>query len=189
MGRLVPTKLYRSFADVSWAAAKPVLHSSAIGQPDFCDPAYARTMHKLMPRIEVLPYQLLDSGAIVQRAHATIQLLSILSETHPGVSTLNVQHVVVDLFDPPQRAAFREQVVALRAEEMTERDVAKKKLGLTIAAAQRASALQRMMDKAGVSDPYQLVTTRPTRKRNPESIRQKNYKFSPLDGYPAFPPL
>ena len=51
--------------------------------------------------------------------------------------------LTVDLFDPPQRVMFREQVMKLRAQGLTERQVAAK-LGITSTAAQKAAALDRL---------------------------------------------
>jgi hypothetical protein len=50
--------------------------------------------------------------------------------------------VTVDVFDAPERAAFRERVVARRRAGLTEKQVATE-LGITVTAAQCAAALQR----------------------------------------------
>ena len=70
--------------------------------------------------------------------------------------------------------------MALRAQDRTERDVAKS-LGLTITAAQRAAALHRLMQERDLKDPYSPITEPPsdgstmlTRHLHPR------YRFEPL---------
>jgi site-specific DNA recombinase len=73
---------------------------------------------------------------------------------------LNVfrRRLVVDLFDPPQREAYREAVVEQRRRGAKFKTIAKA-LGITATAAQNAAALQRAMDAAGVADAYVRVTS------------------------------
>jgi hypothetical protein len=91
---------------------------------------------------------------------------------------LNV-NLTVDLFDHPQRAAYREQIMLLRAEGMAERKIAKK-LGLTITATQSAAALDRAMKKQGLTDPYVGVTEPPPDCTKLRRHRHKRYRFEPL---------
>src|SRR5262249_35241323 len=118
---------------------------------------FARCMRVLAPSITVLPYQLLDGGAVVLRAKVVVTLTSFI----PGLlgtrlkSDVLEREIVVDLFDQPQREAIRTQLVQMRA-TMTEREAAKK-LKVTITAAQRSMVLQRMMDEQNLTDPYVLL--------------------------------
>ncbi|OWK41230.1 hypothetical protein FRUB_04593 [Fimbriiglobus ruber] len=127
---------------------------AAVGGMDFDDPELSRVLNRLIPRLELLPYRLLGGGSLVLRARVTVDLASLLPGGLEGVVR---RELFVDLFDPPQRAAFRERVVALRASGATERDAARQ-LGLTLTAAQRAMDLHRQMAAAGISDPYVLET-------------------------------
>ena len=92
----------------------------------------------------------------------------------------------MDLFEPPQRAAFRGRVVALRGAGRTERQVADE-LALTGTAAQRAMALQRMMQGAGATDPYRPLVVPPDGRGKIRRHEHDRYDFRPLDGYPAWP--
>jgi hypothetical protein len=59
----------------------------------------------------------------------------------------------VDLFDPPQREEFRQRILELKAQGLTERKIAAA-LGITQPVVQRAAALSRKMAQGGLSDPY-----------------------------------
>ncbi len=121
-------------------------------------PEYGRLMRRLIPKITVHPYQLIDSKRIVLRARFTLNLASLVPSAdqfaclRPSLS----RSMQVDLFGPPQRERFREQVVALRQQGCTEREAARR-LGITQPAVQRAMALDRMMRARGLTDPYILV--------------------------------
>jgi DNA invertase Pin-like site-specific DNA recombinase len=162
------------------------LARAQVGRMEFDDPVYRRLMHDLAPRILVFPYQLLDGGQVVLRAELTINLAPLLGPAGSLIGELTTRRTTVDLFDEPQRAAFLGRVVALRAQGHTEKEVARQ-LKLTVTAAQRAMALNRLMLKAGVTDPYRLLTEpsdvsgRLRRHLNPR------YEFRPLDGFPAWP--
>lgn len=159
---------------------------AAVGEMAFADPAYGRLMHLLIPKIEVLPYRLLDGGAVVLRARLTITLAPLLGAAADSVGPLLSRIVMVDPFDAPQRVAFRERVVALRATGLSERAVAQE-LGLTVTAAQRAMALHRMMVAAGVTDPYRLLIAPLDDDCKSRRHKHRRYQFRPRPGYPAWP--
>jgi isopentenyldiphosphate isomerase len=93
-------------------------------------------------------------------------------------SMLNIS-LTVDLFDHPQRAAYREQIMLLRAEGMAERKIAQE-LGLTITATQNAAALDRIMKTQELTDPYVEVTVPPPDCTRLRRHRHKRYRFEPL---------
>ena len=146
-------------------------------------------MRCLIPKILVFPYQLCDGGKIVLRAKFRLRLSNLLVDA-PARDLLEqtLEKVLdVDLFEPCQRAAHRERIVALRAttnpetnKRYTEAEAARL-VGITKTAAQRAAALQRKMDELGISDPY-LPVLEPT--ENMGKIRRhqhKRYSFEPLE--------
>jgi hypothetical protein len=98
---------------------------------------------------------------------------------------LTVGTATVDLFDAPQRIAYRERVVALRERGLTERLTARE-LGLTQPAVQRAMALHRKMQAAGATDAYRRLIA-PTAGK-PRRHRHPRYRFEPLDGSAARTP-
>jgi hypothetical protein len=125
-------------------------------------PEFGRLMHQLVPVLEAYPYRLCDGGSIVLKAKLTLNLLPLLPEPVriEELGPVLRRHLIVPLFEPPQREAFRKQVVALRGDGLTERQVAAK-LGITVTAAQRAAALQRLMEHHGLMEAYVPVTEAP----------------------------
>ncbi len=110
---------------------------AAVGRMAFDDPAFGRLMTTLVPRIEVFPYRARDGGGVVLRARAVINLAPLATPAAgAAIGGLITRVDTLDLFDPPQRVAFRDRVVALRNTGLTEHAVADR-LGLTVTAAQR----------------------------------------------------
>jgi hypothetical protein len=140
---------------------------------------FAAELRRLAPRIVVFPYQLLDGGGIVLRAKVRLQLAELIPDkpTAEVLKPTMEKVLMVDLFDPPQREKFRLRVVAARRAGQSERSIAKQ-LGITVTAAQRAMALQRLMDEHGLDDPYVPVDEPPEDGR---MCRHKHprYKFAP----------
>ena len=146
-------------------------------------PEFGRLMRRLIARIEVFPFRLVDGGTPVLRARFTLDLVALIPEAQGLEGCLEIlrRELSVDLFDPPQRAAYRERVLALRAQGLTEKEIGAR-LELTITAVQRAAALDREMIRRGVTDPYVPMTgpsddcPRITRHKNPR------YRFKPKGG-------
>lgn len=162
------------------------LTRAKVGKMAFADPAFGRLMNDLVPRVTVFPYRALDGGAVVLRARVEINLASLVKPVVPELDTLITSVVTIDLFNLPQRVAFRERIVALRGRGMTERAGAQE-LGLTVTAAQRGMALHRMMVAAGSSDPYELLVTPPEGELKFRRHLHPRYQFRPLEGYPQTP--
>ena len=143
----------------------------------------------MIPSIRVFPYRLLDGGHLLLRARVMLNLVALVPGCPPVAleEQLIRRELVVNLTDLPQRAAFREQVVALRR-TANEAQVAQM-LGLTVTAAQRAAALQRKMDAMGVDTPYVPLREPPEDYAKLRRHRHKRYRFEPLPGYeePQFP--
>jgi DNA invertase Pin-like site-specific DNA recombinase len=137
--------------------ARELLATHVAGLPDF-----NRIIKRLVPSLRVHPYRLCDGGHLVLRATLTIDLTALVAvdSTWGNWGGVLRRHRTVDLFEAPQREAFRKQIMALRRCGLTERQIATK-LGLTITAVQRAAALQRAMDAQKLTDPYIPVTEPP----------------------------
>ncbi len=146
---------------------------------------FGKRIRELVPKLQVYPYRLCDGGAIVLRAKLVLNLVSLVPDALrvEELNTVLRRKLTVDLFEPPQRERFRERVVALRASGLTERQVAAK-LRITSTAAQRAAALQRMMDEQGLTDPYMLVKEPPADFKRLRRHLHRRYRFEPLEGYP-----
>ena len=89
-------------------------------------PEAGRLARRLIPRLEARPYRLCDGGTPVLRGHLTLDLVPLIPDAQflEGRTGILRRELVVDLFDMPQRAAYRERVKALRAQGMTQRQVA-----------------------------------------------------------------
>ncbi len=155
---------------------------AAIAKGSVCPYELSRVMRKLIPRIEAHPMRLCDGGAIVIRAKFQLHLCSLV----PGLNDLTLTREVmtlpleVDLFEPVQREAFRERVIALRDEGMKQRDIAAK-LGITQAAVQYSVKLQATMDSLGLQDPYVPVTEAPMDLHRMRRHLHPRFKFEPYD--------
>jgi len=138
-------------------------------------------MQKIIPRIVIFPVAPCDGGTPRCRAHFRLCLNGFLEDRRQRevLSSQLERIVTVDLFEVPQRIQFRKQVVRARREGMTERAIAKL-LGITITAAQRASALQRLMDKLEIDDPYVILTAPPDDYSKLSRHRHQRYQFDPL---------
>lgn len=150
-----------------------------IAQLAFDNADFGRQMSLLAPNLAVFPYRLLDGGAVVLRVQATINLAPLAPPSAVlALSDMLARTITIDLFDPPQRVAFRERVVQLRRAGRTERDVAAE-LGLTVTATQRAMSLHRMMEAAGATDPYQILDGPPEGDVKFKRHLHSRYRFSP----------
>lgn len=141
---------------------------------------FHQLMARMIPKIVVYPFRLIDGGDIVLRAKFRLHLGNLHSDSLAADLLIEPLEriLTVNLFQDPQREAFREQVVSLRSRPgMTERKIAKQ-LGLTITATQRAAKLQRLMDEQNLTDAYQPVTEPPDSGRI-RRHKHKRYEFQP----------
>jgi hypothetical protein len=142
-------------------------------------------MHRLIPDLRVYPYQLIDGGNVVLRAHFTLHLAALTPQASMlGVAGILNREMVVDLFEPPQRVALRERVMDLRARGKTEREAAKE-LGITHTTAQRAAALTRKMKELKITDPYVRLDQPDAASGKLRRYLHPRYHFQPLEEIPA----
>ncbi len=148
---------------------------------------FNKVMQRLVPKIVVFPYRLIDGGHIVMRARFRLHLGELLPDacSREALRAPMEKVLEVDLFEPPQREEFRKEVVRLRGEGLTERNVAKS-LEITITATQRASQLQRLMDARGITGPYIPVLEPPHDYNKLRRQLHARYQFAPLDGAGEF---
>jgi hypothetical protein len=93
--------------------------------------------------------------------------------------------LMVDLFDPPEREAFRERVAELVADGLKQRDIARE-LGISQAAVQHALALAKRLRQSGVADAYVPLAEPPEDYEKMRRHRHPRYRFELLmPGTPA----
>lgn len=149
------------------------------------DPEAGRILRRLIPVMYVLPYRCCDGKSTEARLHLTINLAALLGTMPVEGPTLEVvtRHLVIDLFDPPQRVTFRQAVKEL-APHHKERDIAAS-LGIKQATVQHAKRLDCTMEELGLDDPYvRLTEPLPKGKSRMRRHFHVRYNFHPLDGFP-----
>jgi hypothetical protein len=141
---------------------------------------FGRLLRRLIPALVVKPYRLLDGGHPVLRAHFTLSLAPLVPDPLPPALTGAMQRtLVVDLFEPPEREAFRERAMELAARKLKQRDIASE-LGISQAAVQHALALEKRMTGLGVRDAYAPLATPPEDYKKLRRHRHRRYQFEPL---------
>jgi site-specific DNA recombinase len=91
-----------------------------------------------------------------------------------------LQHsLVVDLFEAPQREAYRDPVMELTATGLKQREIAWE-LGITLPAVQDAVALARRMEALGTTDPYLSLIAPPGDYKRLRRHKHPRYRFEPL---------
>jgi hypothetical protein len=147
---------------------------------------FAQFMRRLLPSILVFPVRLCDGGGIALRAFVTFTATPLVpreATTLSGLRERLTRQFFVDLFDPPQRERFREDVVRMRLEGRKEHEIADV-LKITKTAVQRAAALQRKLDSLGIVDSWIPVREPPDDYGKLRRHLHRRYGFEPLDGFP-----
>lgn len=157
-----------------------VLATEALADADIESWEFCRVMQRLVPQIVVYPVRLCDGGSLVLRASCRISLAGIIPDDRlrEVLEAPLDRELTIDLFTPPQREAYREQVVELTG-TLSIKDAASE-LGITATAAQRACKLQRQMHQLGISDPYVSVNSPPDDVRRLKRHKHPRYCFTPL---------
>jgi site-specific DNA recombinase len=140
-------------------------------------------MRIITPRIVVSPVRTCVDGGVVMRAKFRLQLANLLPDPRTrAVLQRPLERVLtVDLFNPTQPVEYRQQVMDLRKEGMTEKAVARQ-LDITQTAAQNAADLHRKMTALNLTDPYTPVLEPPEDLAKLRRHHHPRYRFTPLGG-------
>ena len=144
-------------------------------------PEFNRLMHVLVPKLEVVPYLLCGKGEPVARLHFTLEAASLYAD-FDGLANLGGplrKELIVDLFDPPQRVAYREEVMRLRAAGFTKMEIVER-TGITHTAVQAAVSFDASLKKAGLTDPYLQINEPPDHFHKMRRHLHPRYRFNPL---------
>lgn len=168
-----------------------ILALDAFQDIDATSPTFARLMRELIPQIHVYPFRLIDGGLPVLRARFSLNLMGFLplESRLPGSPSAFERAFVVDIFDKPQRELLRPAVVeGMQDPKMTYKALAHR-LKTHASVAQRAGQIQRLMESAGVTDPYLPIRTPIEGNAKYCRHRHLRFRFEPLPGYeqPNFP--
>ena len=144
---------------------------------------FARLMRKLIPRIVVYPCRLIDGGDPVLRARFTLNLVNLI----PGggdvedLGEVLTRELTVDLFEPPQREAYRQKFLNVLAVSPRKKlyEIAEQDLKITPTAVQKTAMLVRLMRQRGVDDPYEPLTQPPEEGRL-RRHKHRRFSFEPL---------
>ena len=153
------------------------MRSLAINSQEF-----GRLLRQLIDRIIVRPFQHCDGGSPVLKAYFELNLANLLPHI-PGMEVLSAalrKTMVVDLFDLPQREAFRTEATNLIASGKNQREAAKI-LGITSTAVQRAQALDKKMKELGITDPYIKLNEPPPENSKIKRHKHSRYEFNPVE--------
>lgn len=150
-------------------------------------PEFGRLMNQFIEDLVVQPVQSIDGGRVGLRASFTVNLAALI-EGEPSVRQLGVDALTmsqnVNLFDVPQRVQYLTEVVRLshlndhERRTLTERQIAEQ-LGITQPVVQRAKKLYREMQRRGINDPYQVITSPPSTGKLRRHLH-KRYQFEPI---------
>ncbi|MDB5348598.1 MAG: Recombinase [Schlesneria sp.] len=160
---------------------------------DVGTPEFARLMRELISDIHVYPFRLIDGGLPVLRAKLSLNLMAFMPSKSrlPGPALSFERMLVVDFFKKPDRERHRPEVVAgMQIEGTTFKDMAEK-LEIFPSVAQRAGQIKRLMDSAGVSDPYLPIRAPIEGNSKYRRHHHPRFHFEPLSGYerPDFPEI
>jgi site-specific DNA recombinase len=146
---------------------------------------FGELMRKVVDDLYVLPFQLIGGGHPQPKCVFHLNLATLLPDLDAQVvrqlDTLTVK-CVVDLASAPQYERIREDVVRMRGEGLTEKQIAAM-LDVTVTAVQHAASLQRKLDALGLQSPWIPVLTEETVRKTFKRISHARYQFQPLPGF------
>lgn len=148
-------------------------------------PEFGDLLRQVVPEFHVFLVRLCDGGVPVPRARIEIDLSGSVPDMGrvPELRALLTRRLTLDLFDrAAQREAYRQQIVSLRASELTEVEVAKT-VGIAHTTVQRAAALERRMNRMGISDPYVIMHEPPSDHNKLRRHKNPKYRFERIEGY------
>jgi hypothetical protein len=102
----------------------------------------------------------------------------------PNIGRLLTRDLNVDLFEPPQRERFRDEVMRLTAQGLEQREIALRlPKKATQAAVSKANLLARMMEERGLQTPFEIVMEPPLDYLKLWRHMNAKYSFQMEEGY------
>lgn len=140
---------------------------------------FGRLMKSVITEFFVLPYQLADGGHIQPRITFCVCLSALVEQT--DLELLQFDRIV-DLAKKPKRLIFLNDIVRLVNAGHKHNDVGEQ-LGIFKTEVSNGMRLHRRMKELGVTDPWVPVTRVDEAKRSFKRVRNKLFKFEPLEGF------
>ena len=140
----------------------------------------------IVPEIHVYLVRLFDGGHLMPRAKVRLNLLGSIADAEavPGLRELLHEEFTLDLFNPKQRDAIREEAVRLDAMGLEQREIAEQlESKPTQTAVWKALNMHKRMQELQISDPYSIVFEPPADYTRLRRHKNRRYKFEMLEGY------
>lgn len=151
---------------------------------------FGMLLQKIVVDFRVHLVRLCDGGGLLSRAKVKLALDGIIPDAGqvPGLSQLLYREATLDLFEPVQREAIREDSARLAATGMGPTAIA---AAITLpdgkhptdTAVQRALKLDERMRQLNLTSPYVVVIEPPEDCAKLRRHKNVEYRFQPLDGY------
>lgn len=144
------------------------------------DEVAIRLLKKLVPRITVFPVRLRGGGTPVLRAKVSIDLTAAMPDMSDYLISMPdlKREIIVELYDPPQRAAHHVEAFQLHANDIQTAEIAAR-LKITKTAVLNALKLHRQILNADITDPYEILDSPPAdytklrRHKHPRFTKEK----------------
>lgn len=148
-------------------------------------------LRAVVPKLTVYLVRSIDGGPPLPRARAVLALDGILPDNArpPELSVLLRREVTLDLFEPNQRERIRVAAAELAATGLPQREIAAAlDPPATQCAVNHALRIHRLLEAAGLAEPYQFLAAPPTDYAKLHRHRHPRYRFEPLPGHTPFDP-
>ena len=144
-------------------------------------PELGRILHDLLPKIEVIPCQMVNGGKPVLRATLVLDLACFFSDKRAleGMDGILRREIKVDLFDLPNTVKWLEKI----AEDLPtgkSLNLIGKALGIPGYLVSRTKKLLQTMNALGLSNPYQDLTEPPENFKKMRRHLHPRYSFNPI---------
>jgi hypothetical protein len=141
---------------------------------------FAAVMRRLVSGVEMFPFMPCDGGHPVLRAQVTMDLRPFLAESlrHGAFGESLCANLIVDCFEPFERYVILDDVIRLKRSGLRLRDIAES-IGQTFSLVQKASAIDDIVVRRGLSHPYvaltlpEMLPSRMCRHKHPRYVFRK----------------
>jgi site-specific DNA recombinase len=147
-----------------------------------CSQEFAALMRKLVSRVDMYPFIPCDGGHPVLRARVALDLRSFLPEKLRGSGFTDSlrSDLIVDCFEPYKRYSILSDVTELKHKGQRLRDIGQE-IGQTFSLVQKASAIDEIMVRRGLKDPYIEIVAPDMLPSRMRRHKHQRYNFKRID--------